>query len=223
MRVDASPRMSKDGFVEVLQKTRSPAALVAAGCYDAIAKHGADPATGLGFFQHESTYGTKGRARRNHSWGNQKVGSGWALREGYADDVDEKGFLVFRQRPGEVEGGEWIRSAECWAVLVMEKYSAKEIEQITPFYAPAGPPDFNQPTRYAAAVIAAVNEWSRLYPAEDEATMLRREIGELELQLKAKWARLLELCPTETQTPPSGDIRETAVEPFLREGPAGRL
>jgi hypothetical protein len=214
--------MSREGFAQVLQRVKSPAAIAAGGCYDAIARRGADPATGLGFYQHESTYGTKGRARRTHGWGNQKIGSGWALREGYADDVDEKGFLVFRPRPGEVEGGEWIRSAECWAVLVMDKYSVKEIEQITPFYAPAGPPDFNQPTRYASAVIEAVTEWAKLYPAEDEVTRLRREIAELEAQLKARWARLIELVPSEARTlPPSGDVRETVTNPILWAGPAG--
>ncbi len=217
MRVDTASRMSQEGFCHVLLQAKSPAAIAAGGCYDAIAKHGADPATGLGFFQHESTYGTKGRARKTHGWGNQKVGSGWALREGYADDVDEKGFLVFRQRPGEVEGGEWIRSAECWAVLVMEKYSAKEIEQITPFYAPAGPPDFNQPTRYAAAVIEAVNEWARLYPPENEADQIRRQIAEKEAELVVLWKRLLEIDPGAKRP----DTSSTETPAFLWEGPAG--
>lgn len=171
LRVDALPRISRDGFRIILEAAGSPAAPAAGACYDAIAVLGMDPAVGLAFFQHESTFGTAGWATRTHNWGNLRPGSGWALKKGLADGITSGGeFLVFTRRVGEPEAFEWARSAGCWAELMLRYGDAGwldgGVDEILQRYAPTG--DGNVPTAYAAAVKAHVASWSLSYPPESD-------------------------------------------------------
>lgn len=222
--------MSRDGFIDVLQQAKSPAADVASECYDEFVAAGLDPAVGLAFFEHESTYGRSGAARSSHNWGNiRPTRTGWLERLGWHDGVYESTttgrFLLFRDRDGEPDGSAWIRSARMWARLISELYvrdwHLSEVRSILVKYAPGR--DRNNPGHYADVVEEAVASWAEEYPAEGEVTRLRREIAELEEQLKAKWQRLIGLVPSEARAlTPSGDVRETATQPILWTGPGGR-
>lgn len=169
--LSARPRISREGFAEVLRAHDSPAAPVAGRLWDLVKSYGLDPAVALAFFKHESTYGTKGVAIATHNWGNIKVGS-WAIREGYADTSyitpDGRPFLVFRRRENEEAGEEWLRSLQTWCELIYHTYIHKwglhTVSQVLTKY--LGPGD--APKAYAADVNNTVEVWMQHYPYQPE-------------------------------------------------------
>lgn len=207
------PRMSRAGFMAVLENENSPAAPVGGPCFDAIAAQGVDPAVGLAFFKHESSFGKAGAAVSRHNWGNLRPGT-WAISRGLADG-QLGNFLLFRDRETEMPGWSWVRSAGCWAILIREFYCEKwdkqTVEDIVPKYAPAA--DGNAPTAYIADIVDTVATWAQKYPP-DSATIeptappagpdgaiwvLAKEVGDLVRRLTEVEARLVLL---ERRLPP---------------------
>lgn len=140
----SSPRISPDRFTRILFDAPSPAASEAAQCYAALIGFGVDPAIGLAFFQHESTFGRMGIASRTKNWGN--------LRKGGRATDEIRGFAAYSS---------WVDSAADWAQLIAQVYVRQRglttVRQALPVYAPSS--DGNVPERYADAVIRSVLRW----------------------------------------------------------------
>src|SRR5438128_5647718 len=79
----APPRISPVTFGAVLTAAKSPAAPRAADCFSAITAYGVDPAVALAVFGHESSYGAKGRAVANRSWGNLRTSPNFPSKAGF--------------------------------------------------------------------------------------------------------------------------------------------
>jgi hypothetical protein len=141
----STPRIGLETFRHVLQEAHSPAAIEATVCYANIVRHGVDPAIGLAFFQHESTFGTVGAAVKTRNWGNLRKGQG--RQTGIVG-----GFASYAH---------WNDGADDWAALIAAYYVGRlglaTVRQALAVYAPSS--DGNRPAAYADAVIAAVQRW----------------------------------------------------------------
>lgn len=145
----AAPRISLALFAHVLQLAGSPAARDAAACYGLIQSRGIDPAIGLAFFMHESTYGLRGVAARALNWGNLRHSP---RGRGVVRQLDHGPYVFYSS---------WRDSAADWADLIAGPlYVAgglATILLITHRYAPAS--DGNDPDRYARIVASQVELW----------------------------------------------------------------
>ncbi len=143
------PRISKNYFVQIVQDASSPAAPVAAECYDIVCSYGLDPAIALAFFQHESSCGTAGVAVRSLNWGN--------LRSGPRQVANQGGFAYYN---------DWRESLRDWCDLIRYTYidsrGLDTVAAVIPVYAPAA--DGNVPVAYIAAVEGQVLDWSASDP-----------------------------------------------------------
>jgi hypothetical protein len=132
----------------VLAQYNSPAAGKGQALYDLGVKYGIDPAFALAFFQHESTFGTRGEATKTMSLGNlrcisirpcadQNIGGGYAQMQSWED-----GF-------------------EIWYKLIRNLYVAEwgltTVDQIIPRYAPTA--DHNNEAAYIASLKQSINTW----------------------------------------------------------------
>lgn len=142
----AKPRMSEAGFAAVLHAHHSPSAQEAAHCYAAAVAAGVDPTVLLAVFQHESSFGTRGLAVSNRSWGNLRhAGSFIAYPTWTAGAADAARLLA-------VYGRDEIRPG-----------TKTDTTQTFPYvWAPAA--DHNAPDEYGDAITAAVAAWERQYP-----------------------------------------------------------
>ena len=84
----AQPRISRHTFARILANHQSPAAPVAGAAYDAITRHGVDPALELAMFQHESSFGRAGAAVSRHNWGNLRRSPGFPTVGGFVKYPD---------------------------------------------------------------------------------------------------------------------------------------
>lgn len=153
--VRATPRISPALFHEVLTKAGSPALPENAGdtLWRIAVDASLDPAVALAFFQHESTYGTRGLARTTKSWGNQRR-SPTGL--GTVREIPGRGpFAHFRT---------WADSLRDWCAIINGPVYAgagrATVGAIVPVYAPSS--DGNVPARYVRAVCTAVAAWEAL-------------------------------------------------------------
>jgi hypothetical protein len=148
-------RITRTLFVSVLERAKSPAAPVAADCYDICLSAGLDPAIALAFFQHESTYGKAGRAVTTLNWGN--------LRKGRRAYKHEGGFAHYR---------DYRESLRDWCDLINGPIyigaGRTTVRSVIPIYAPSS--DNNKPERYIQAVLDAVYQWSQAIPLPDPPT-----------------------------------------------------
>lgn len=144
----SQPRISQGQFVRVLEQFRSPCAPIAAECYRIVCDHGLDPAVALGFFAHESTFGTKGVAVETLSWGNVRT----AFRPERAVGVHPRNFAIFRN---------WQDSLHDWCERINERYINQRgldtVEKAIPVYAPAD--DNNNVQRYIEHVTTLIDSW----------------------------------------------------------------
>lgn len=154
------PRISKATFVRVLTEAHSPAVSLAAAMYDGILGVGVDPAIGLAFFQHESTYGKLGicKTYNTKNMGNTRR----AFNPTRATAIQTSGGPFAQYRT-------WTLGAIDWAERIKVRYCdptnaditfpvpLDTVEKATPIYAPVG--DGNDPTAYARAVALAVRGW----------------------------------------------------------------
>lgn len=142
-----APRISRALFVDVLTRARSAAAPEAGACYDVAAASGCDPAVALAFFYHESKFGRDGIAARTRNWGNLRHSPG-----GLGHEVPGANGGMFVAYP------DWVTGIRDWCILMHRPmYRGESVALILPDYAPSS--DGNRPERYAAAVVAKVNEW----------------------------------------------------------------
>lgn len=127
----------------VLQAYNSPAAGQGQALYDLGKQYGIDPAYALAFFQHESSFGTRGEARLSKSLGNLRCIQGAACRDGYAWFPSwEAGFQAWYELIRNLYVGQWGLST---------------VEQVIPKYAPSA--DNNDEAAYIAAVKQAVAQF----------------------------------------------------------------
>lgn len=143
------PRITRQYFEQILQSAGSPAAPVAAECYDIVCSYGLDPTVGLAFFQHESSYGQAGVAVRALNWGN--------LRKGKRAREIQSGFAFY---------DDWRDSLRDWCELIrnvyIDQWGLDTVDKVIPRYAPAA--DGNVPVQYIAAVENQVLDWAAADP-----------------------------------------------------------
>lgn len=192
----SSPRISLATFTQTLRDAGSPAAPQAAACYAALVGFGVDPAIGLAFFQHESTFGRMGIASRTKNWGN--------LRKGGRATGAIQGFAAYSS---------WVASAADWAQLIAQVYVRQHgldtVRKALPLYAPSS--DGNVPTAYADAVVRSVLRWqaeSDPWAAWGDAYPLPAE--QRDFAIPAMWRRV-------------GDLGAAASDEISLDGGAARL
>jgi hypothetical protein len=160
LEVLAAPRMSRAGFIDVLTRNASPAAPAASALWDILVEEGIDPAVGLAFFKHESTYGKAGVCFNydTKNWGNVRTAHRADLASGSTMAGGVGPFAMYAT---------WEAGLRDWCLRIKEAYIAqrglKTVEQITPVYAPSD--DGNRPKQYAAAVWAAVESYKLINPS----------------------------------------------------------
>lgn len=144
----SQPRISQSQFARVLDRFRSPCAPIAAECYNIVRSHGLDPAVALGFFAHESVFGTRGVAVETLNWGNVRA----AFRPERAVGVHPRNFAIFRN---------WQDSLHDWCERIDERYINQRgldtVEKVIPVYAPAA--DNNHVQSYIDHVTRLINDW----------------------------------------------------------------
>lgn len=133
-----APTISAAGIDKVLRDNHSPAAGMGSYIYDEAVSRGINPAFALAMYGKESTFGTKGAAVRNHSFGNIRSGP--------------HGFKHY----GDIKEGidDWMRLMSSGA------YQGKSLAGVIHKYAPSS--DNNNPSGYMAYVTNNMNKWSRM-------------------------------------------------------------
>jgi len=146
--VVGAPTITADHINRILATAKSPAAGKGQALYDKGVKYGIDPVYALAFFQHESTFGTKGEARTTLALGNLRCISGRAC----VDQANGGGFAQMQS---------WEDGFEQWYMLIAgDKYvkgGRVTVDQIIPKYAPAA--DHNDETAYINAIKQNVDQW----------------------------------------------------------------
>jgi hypothetical protein len=132
----------------VLERYRSPCAGIGGECYDIIVSSGLDPAVALGFFAHESVFGTRGVAVETLNWGNVRTPVNPARVVG----THPRSFAIFRS---------WQDGLRDWCERINERYINQRgldtVEKAIPIYAPST--DGNNEQRYIEHVNQLVNDW----------------------------------------------------------------
>ncbi|GHO44442.1 glucosaminidase domain-containing protein [Ktedonospora formicarum] len=141
------PTISASFINRVLANAGSPAAGKGQAMYDLGVKYGIDPVYALAFYQHESTFGTRGEAQATLSLGNLRC-----IPDRECIDQDRGGYAKFRS---------WEDGFESWYKLIRNLYIAQwglnTIDKIIPRYAPSA--DNNNEQAYISSLKTAVNAW----------------------------------------------------------------
>lgn len=144
----SQPRISRTQFTRVLERYRSPCAPIAGECYDIICSYGLDPAVALGFFGHESVFGTRGVAVETLNWGNVRT----PVRAERVTGTHPRSFAIFRS---------WQDGLRDWCERINERYINQRgldtVDKAIPVYAPSS--DGNNERRYIEHVTQLVNDW----------------------------------------------------------------
>lgn len=133
-----SPTISAAGIDKVLRDNHSPAAGMGSYIYDSAVSRGINPAFALAMYGQESTFGTKGAAARNNSFGNLRDG-----RHGYKHYADVKEGI-----------DDWMR------LMSSDAYHGKSLAGVVHKYAPGS--DHNNTGGYMAYVTNNMNKWARM-------------------------------------------------------------
>jgi hypothetical protein len=131
------PTISAQGIDKVLRDNHSPAAGMGSYIYDQAVERGINPAFALAMYGQESTFGTKGAAARNHSFGNIRAGHGFKHYPDVKAGIDD-----------------WMR------LMGSDAYHGKSLSGVIHKYAPGS--DGNNPRSYMAYVTNNMNKWSRM-------------------------------------------------------------
>lgn len=138
------PTISAAGIDKVLRDNHSPAAGMGAYIYDQAVSRGINPAFALAMYGQESTFGTKGAAARNNSFGNIRAG-----RHGFKHYADVKEGI-----------DDWMR------LMSSDAYHGKSLAGVIHKYAPGS--DRNNPRGYMAYVTNNMSKWSRMNDQGDD-------------------------------------------------------
>lgn len=140
--VDA-PSIRVDFINQVLEQYDSPAQGKGQSLYDYGVKYHIDPAYALAFFMHESSFGTKGVAKKTLSLGNIRAKEG---------EPEYQGYRKYHS---------WDEGFEAWYRLIantyVQKWKLDTVDKIIPVYAPAE--DNNDEQAYIFSVKRAVVKW----------------------------------------------------------------
>jgi hypothetical protein len=132
------PTISAAGIDKVLRENHSPAAGMGNYIYDKATAAGINPAFALAMYGQESTFGTKGAAVRNNSFGNIKAGShGFQHYDNLKDGYDH-----------------WVEK------MSSDAYHGKSLGSLIHKYAPAS--DGNNERAYASYVAKNMNKWAQM-------------------------------------------------------------
>jgi len=149
------PRISQAQFTRILERYKSPCAPFGAECYSIICSYGLDPAVALGFFGHESTFGTRGLAVQTLNWGNVRT----PMRPERCTGTHPRNFAIFRS---------WQDGLRDWCERINERYINQRgldtVEKAIPVYAPSS--DGNNEQQYIDHVNKLVAAWT----TEDSTT-----------------------------------------------------
>jgi hypothetical protein len=141
--VVGGPSLSAAKIDQILSLAGSPAAGTGQTFYDDSVKYNIDDADALGFFHHESSFGTAGEAVKTHSIGNIKCTAGYSCIDG---------FRAY---------GSWSAGIDDWYKLISGPVyvggGLNTVAQITQKYAPVS--DGGDPPSYTAAVESDVQSW----------------------------------------------------------------
>lgn len=141
--VVGEPTITASFINHVLTAHQSPASGKGQALYDSGVRYGIDPAFALAFFQHESSFGTRGEATKSLSLGNIRCIPNYRCEDNFAQfDSWEAGFDAWYQL---------IRN------LYVDQWGLTTVDVIIPRYAPAA--DNNDETRYVNAVCSSVIKW----------------------------------------------------------------
>lgn len=145
--VMGKPTISADFINRVLVNAGSPAAGKGQVFYNTGVQYGIDPAFALAFFQHESTFGTRGEARKTLSVGNLRC-----IPAHQCVDQDRGGYAQMAS---------WDDGIKTWYALIRDLYVVQlgkdTIEKIIPTYAPNS--DNNNEQAYIDSLKTAVDRW----------------------------------------------------------------
>lgn len=137
------PTITADFINRVLAAYHSPAQGKGQALYDMGVKYNIDPAFALAFFQHESTFGTRGEATASLSLGNLRCIPNYRCQDNYAwFNTWEDGFKAWY---------ELIRN------LYIAQWGLVTVDQIIPKYAPAA--DHNDEAAYIASLKHSLDTW----------------------------------------------------------------
>lgn len=152
--IAAPPRIDAHTFKAILDEQHSPAAPEADALYAAFVAAGVDPAVGLAFFAHESSYGKAGITAdyETKNWGNVRT-----------VEVPDAGVVISTRGGPFVKYPSWEAAVRDWcARLLGPRYAGSglvTVEQVIVKYAPSS--DANSPAAYAEQVRFLVEKWSR--------------------------------------------------------------
>ena len=143
LSVVGRPTVTADLINKVLETHNSPATGLGSVFYDAGVQSGIDPVYGLGFFQHESSFGLKGEATVTFSIGNMHCFSHYGCTDGFASFSS------------------WSEGIRAWFELIsgFEYVGAglTTLPAIVHRYAPSS--DGNSESAYVQAVTLSVQSW----------------------------------------------------------------
>jgi hypothetical protein len=147
--VVGGPSLSAAFINQTLTNAGSPAAGQGDVFYSNSVKYQIDDVYALAFYQHESTFGTKGVARSSLSIGNLRC-----VYKGYED-------LGPWCPDGYTHWPSWQAGIEAWYRLIrnvyVDSWGCSTVESIIPHYAPTA--DNNNEAGYIASVESSVSTW----------------------------------------------------------------
>lgn len=149
--VVGQPTMTAAQVDRVLQNAGSPAQGTGTAVYALSLKYGIDDAFAVAFFQHESTFGTRGEAQSSLSPGNLRCipDAACVNTSGQPCQTEQSCYAAFPT---------WEAGFEAWYQLIRTLYvdiwHLTTIEQIIPRYAPNA--DHNDEANYISSVEASV-------------------------------------------------------------------
>ncbi|GCE18784.1 glucosaminidase domain-containing protein [Dictyobacter kobayashii] len=147
--VMGKPTISAAFINKVLANANSPAAGKGQVFYDMGVQYGIDPVFALAFFQHESTFGTKGEARKTLSIGNLRC-----IQNHACVDQNASG-------DGYAQMDSWDDGIKTWYSLIRNLYVIElhkdTIEKIIPTYAPNS--DNNDEAAYISSLKYSIDRW----------------------------------------------------------------
>ena len=149
--VVGQPTMTAAQVDRVLQNAGSPAQGTGTAVYALSLKYGIDDAFAVAFFQHESTFGTRGEAQSSLSPGNLRCipDAACVNTSGQPCQTEQSCYAAFPT---------WEAGFEAWYKLIrtlyVDTWHLTTIEQIIPRYAPNA--DHNDEANYIASVEASV-------------------------------------------------------------------